>query len=239
VSAPNLHPGARNVVREVDRPKVDRAEADYLTPAQLRSVLDALRGNRIEPLILLLASTGLRVGEALALRWSDVDLDAEPPRLRVTGTVRRVAGRVERTAPKSQRSRRTLPLSTAVVDSLRSWRKAQASERLRAGTSWEGDQPWVFTTESGRPLDQRNAARAYARALATAELAGIPARFHVLRHSVASAMLANGAVSIRTASEILGHSTTNLTADLYAHVAQDAKVTALGVVDAALGGGTS
>ena len=174
--------------------------------------------------MLLLASTGLRIGKALALRWTDLDLDA--PRLRVTGTVRRVGGRVERTAPKSQRSRRTLPLSPAVVEALRSWRKVQAAERLRAGTSWEGDQAWVFTTESGRLLDQRNAARAYQRALAAAGV-DVPARFHLFRHSAASAMLASGAVSVRTVSEVLGHSSTSITADTYGHVMDSAKAHAL------------
>jgi integrase len=229
-SVPGCPP--RNVALEVARPKVDRREADFLTPTQLRTVLDALDGHRLEPLVLLLAASGMRVGEALALRWSDVDLDAR--RLRVNGTVRRVGGRIERTAPKSQRSRRTLPISPAVVEALRSWRKAQASERLRAGTSWESSMSWIFTTESGRLLDQRNAARGYQRALTAAGI-DVPARFHLFRHSAASAMLASGAVSVRTVSEILGHSTTSITSDVYGHVMESAKVAALDVVGEALG----
>ena len=62
----------------------------------------------------------------------------------------------------------------------------------------------------------------------------IPARFHIIRHSVASMMLADGAVSVRTALEVLGHATTSITADTYGHVAQQAKTDALGVVAAAL-----
>ena len=223
----------QNVASTIARPKVDRQEADYLSPAQPRTVLDALNGHRLEPLMLLLASTGLRIGEALALRWTDLDLDA--PRLRVTGTVRRVGGRVERTAPKSQRSRRTLPLSPAVVEALRSWRKVQAAERLRAGTSWEGDQTWVFTTElrpTARPAER---GRGYQRALAAAGV-DVRARFHLFRHSAASAMLASGAVSVRTVSEVLGHSSTSITADTYGHVMDSAKAHALGVVDDVLSG---
>ena len=94
-------------------------------------------------------------------------------------------------------------------------------------------QCWVFTTESGRVLDQRNASRAYGRALKAAGL-DIPARFHLLRHTAASLMLADGAVSVRTAAEILGHASTRLTADTYAHVAQHTKIAALSVIDAAL-----
>lgn len=111
----------------------------------------------------------------------------------------------------------------------------QSAERLRAGTSWASTKEWVFTTETGHLLDQRNAVRAYQRALRRARVEGVPARFHIIRHSVASAMLAEGKVSARTASEILGHASTSITADTYAHVAQDAKRTALGVVSNALG----
>jgi integrase len=153
----------------------------------------------------------------------------------VTGTVRRIGGRVERTAPKSQRSRRTLPLSPALVEALRSWRTVQAAERLRAGTSWEGTQAGFFTTESARLLDQRNATRAYQGALAAAGVQ-VPARFHLVRHSPASAMLASGAVSVRTVSEVLGHSSTSITADTYGHVMDSAKARALGVVDDPLSG---
>jgi integrase len=197
------------------------AGVDYLTPAQVRGVLDALRGQRIEPIVLLLATTGVRIGEALALRWTDLDLDQGL--LRVTGTVRVVGGKALRTFPKAQRGRRTLPLTKETVALLTAWKARQSAERLRAGTSWAPTEEWVFTTETGRLLDQRNAARAYQRALRRAELQGVPARFHILRHSVASAMLAEGRVSVRTASEILGHASTSITADTCAHVAQDAK----------------
>ena len=86
-----------------------------------------------------------------------------------------------------------------------------------------------------RALDRRSAARSYERALRSAGV-DLPARFHLIRHSVASAMLADGAVSMRTASEILGHASTRLTADTYGHVQDSAKVAALDVVERALGG---
>jgi len=129
-----------------------------------------------------------------------------------------------------------MPLPPAVVEALRGWRKVQAAEQLRAGTSWAGGgTAWIFSTATGRALDRRSASRSYERALRSAGVE-FPARFHLLRHSVASAMLAHGAVSMRTASEILGHASTRMTADTYAHVLDSAKVAALGVVDRALGG---
>ena len=126
-------------------------------------------------------------------------------------------------------------MSPDVVDLLLAWRKVQLTERMRAGTSWEGTAAgYVFTTETGRLLDQRNASRAYARALKRAGLGTVPARFHIIRHSVASMMLVDGAVSVRTASEVLGHATTSITADIYGHVAEQAKTHALEVVAGAL-----
>ena len=223
----------RNVCQDLDRPKIDTPEADYLTPGQLGEVLAALSGHRLEPLIVLLSCTGMRIGEALAVRWDDLDLPER--RLRITGTVGVVGGTVQRTPPKSLRGRRSPPLSPDVVDLLLAWRKVQLTERMRAGTSWEGTAAgYVFTTETGRLLDQRNASRAYARALKRAGLGTVPARFHIIRHSVASMMLVDGAVSVRTASEVLGHATTSITADIYGHVAEQAKTHALEVVAGAL-----
>jgi len=90
-------------------------------------------------------------------------------------------------------------------------------------------------TATGRALDRRSAARSHERALRSAGV-DLPARFHVIRHSVASAMLADGAASMRTASEILGRASPRLTADTYGHVQDSAKVAALSVVERALGG---
>jgi integrase len=133
----------------------------------VRGVLDALRGHRIEPMVLLLATTAVRIGEALALRWIDLDLDQRL--LRVTGTVRVVGGKALRTAPvrpsATQRARRTLPLTEETVAVLRSWKARQSAERLRAGNSWASTEELVFTTGTGHLLDQRNAVRAYQRAL--------------------------------------------------------------------------
>lgn len=221
-----------NVAAQVDRPQPDTAEAGWLTAGQLRDLLGGLVGHRIYPLVLLLASTGMRLGEGLGLRWDDVDL--QQGLLRVTGTVRGSGAGAVRTTPKSLRSRRTLPISPEVVQALTGWRAVQAAERLRAGTAWHtGEHAWVFTTAGGYVLDQRNAARQYQRALLQAGL-DVPARFHLLRHTAASLMLADAAVPLRVASEVLGHGSTRLTADTYAHVDATHKRAALGVIGQAL-----
>ena len=147
----------------------------------------------------------------------------------MTGTVHQHGGTVDRTSTKSGRAR-VLPVDDTTTAVLRSWPARQHAERLRAGTTWEGDgEGWVFTTESGRLLDYRNALRAYSRALRGTDL---PARFHVLRHSVATAMLVEGRVPTLVVSSVLGHSSERITTGVYGHVRRDAQRAALEAVAA-------
>ncbi|HVA61453.1 MAG TPA: site-specific integrase [Mycobacteriales bacterium] len=128
----------------------------------------------------------LRIGEALALRWSDLDLDAGT--LRVSGTLYRVGGALTRTEPKSARSRRTLPLLPEVVETLKARRQAQRADRLAAGPAWQ-ETDLVFTTEIGTPLDHRNVLRWYRKVTDEAGVHGSP---HTLRHTTAAALIAAG-----------------------------------------------
>ncbi|HET9301244.1 MAG TPA: tyrosine-type recombinase/integrase [Propionibacteriaceae bacterium] len=148
---------AQNPAHAVRRPRVRVTEAAYLTPDQVRSLLLASKPSRYAPLFELLVNTGLRRGEALALHWSDIDLDAKL--LRVRGTLARVAGELVVTETKTPRSRRVIPLSPTAERLLRDVRANQRVERLRAGSMWQST-PYVFTTELGEPCDSRNALRA-------------------------------------------------------------------------------
>ena len=115
-----------------------------------------------------------------------------------------------------------------------SWRAVQAAERLRAGAAGHtGQHAWVFTTNGGHVLDLRNASRQYARALDEKGVR-VPARFHLLRHTAANLMLSDAQVPLRVASEVLGHGSTRLTADTYAHVDASQKRDALSVIGQAL-----
>ena len=120
----------------------------------MRSLLLAAKSSRYAPLFELLVNTWLHRGEALALHWSDIDLDAKL--LRVRGTLARVAGELVVTETKTPRSRRVIPLSPAAERLLRDVRANQRVERLRAGSIWQPT-PYVFTTELGEPCDPRNA----------------------------------------------------------------------------------
>jgi integrase len=124
----------RNPVAAVKRPRVTRHEAVYLTPDQVRAVHPAAQSTRFAPLFELLVNTGLRRGEALALQWSDVDL--ETGNLRVRGTLARVNGKLVVTEPKTAKSKRPVPLNEDAAQILRAVRLRQTQERLLAGSRW-------------------------------------------------------------------------------------------------------
>ncbi|HEY8490967.1 MAG TPA: site-specific integrase [Dehalococcoidia bacterium] len=204
----------------------------FLGPDEARRFLHAVRDDAYGPLFAFLLATGCRLGEALALRWADVDLDAGL--VAITGTLRRGPdGRPERGEPKTARSRRTLVLPAVALEAFREQRRRQAAARLRAGSLWQ-DLGYVFTSAVGTPVDGRNARRAFKAALARA---GLPPalRLHDLRHSAASLLLAQGA-DLRTVMEVLGHSQIGVTADVYVHLVPALKRDAAAKLDAALGG---
>lgn len=220
---------ATNPAAMVARPRVTRTEAAFLTPGEIRKLMVEAGSSRYEPLFELLSHTGLRRGEALALKWSDVDLDQHV--LRVAGTLARLDGVLVVTEPKTTKSKRYVHISASVEALLRRLRLRQVEERLRAGSRWV-ESGFVFTTEFGEPCDPRNALRALKVAASRAGLEGIG--LHTLRHSAASTMLTNG-VPLKVASEILGHSSITITADTYGHVAPEVSKSALDGLSYALG----
>jgi integrase len=221
---------AFNPATLIDVPRHDRAEIQPLDLEQVQSLLKAVRGHALEGFVNVALALGLREGEALALRWSDVDLDAR------TLAVRRTVGRVPKVGlvfgePKSRRSRRTLTLPAVVVDALKAHRTRQLEERMAAGPDWQ-DNGLVFTTPIGTAIDDSNLRRAF---YAVLKAAGLPQRgFHALRHSCATLLLLKG-VDVRTIMELLGHSQISLTLDTYAHVLVQLKRVAADQMDAMLG----
>jgi integrase len=206
---------ARNPAALVARPGVARTEARHLGAGDVTAVLRAAESSRHHPALVLIAATGLRKGECLALRWEHVDLDAGA--LKVVGTLGRICGRLVSSEPKTDRSRRTVPLNPAVVALLRAHRTAQKADRLRAGDQWT-DSGLVFTTELGAPVDPRNLLRVLEAAAQAAGAAG--AGVHTLRHSAVVAWLEAG-VHIRQVADLLGHSSVAITGDVYGHGSDD------------------
>jgi integrase len=219
-----------NVVKRTKSVKETPYHAEPLRAEEARAFLTATADDRLHALWVLALATGMRQGEALALTWSDVDLEAGT--VTVRHTLQRVSGGPSVLAPpKSKRARRTVNVPGFAMVALRSHRAAQGRERLASCGDWvDGD--FVFTTARGTPLDTSNVTHALQRALAAA---GLPRqRFHDLRHAAASLLLAQGA-DMRTVMEVLGHSSITLTANTYSHVGKAAMRDAADKMDAALG----
>jgi integrase len=140
----------RNVAASVRRPTIKRTDARYLTVEEVGRLLEAAKGDRLEPLIVLMLGTGLRRGEALALHWSDVDLAAG--HLRVRWTLSRIDRHLIFDEPKTERSRRFVPLPSPVAAVLKTHRSGQVAERLAAlvWAPWEGHEIWCSPPRSAR-----------------------------------------------------------------------------------------
>ncbi|MBW3578521.1 MAG: site-specific integrase [Actinobacteria bacterium] len=202
------HPPSRTATRS-------KAARDKAWPAeQVRTFLAHVQGDRLYALWYLIATTGLRRGEALGLRWSDLDLDGG--RLRVAQTVTVADKRpVWSTDGKTGSAERTIALDTSTVAVLRGHRKGQLAERLAEGLSARPDRGLVFCWEDGRPIHPDRASTwflRHCRALGLPEI-GV----HGLRHSYATAALRAG-VSPHVVSKRLGHASVAITLDVYAHV---------------------
>lgn len=220
----------RNVAALVKGPRVERQEVVPWTADEAGQFLTSLEGHRLRPLFAVGVALGLRKGELLALRWQDVDLDVGV--LRVRATVQRLGKGVGLVtgSPKTARSRRTLPLPRVLVETLRDHRTAQELEREEA-PSWH-DAGLVFTTSKGTMIEPRNLNRFLDEAIARAGLRRI--RFHDLRHTCASLLLAQG-VSPRVVMEVLGHSQMSMTTDLYGHVMPSSLRSAADALDGVFG----
>jgi integrase len=154
----------------------------------------------------------LRRSEALALKWSEVDLEGGV--LRVTGSLQRLKGKLSIQSPKTEKSERVLDIPKVLLQKLREHRTRQLKEKIALGQNWQ-DTGLVFTTSIGTPIDPRGVKRQLDAILKTAEMRHY--RIHDLRHFFASLLLAQGA-ELKVVSEMLGHSDIRITGNIYAHV---------------------
>jgi integrase len=203
---------SRNVARLSRAPKSQRTEGRTLTPAQARTLLHALKGHRNELLYTLMLSTGLRRGEALGLQWKDFDQDLGT--ISIRRQLKREGGVLILADTKTSRSRRSVNLPGRLVMALESHRSVHQSRR----SSTEDDSlalNFIFTSSVGTPLDPRNLNREFHVICVGAGIGHWHP--HELRHSAASLMLAQG-VKLQVVSEVLGHSSIRMTADVYGHI---------------------
>lgn len=205
---------ARNAAALADPPRVVAPEIVTLTPDEARKFVEGIRSHPEHALYLVTLACGLRLGEVTGLAWQDVDLDAGT--VRVRQTLGRGSGEFRIGEPKSRTSRRQLALPEAVVEALKARKTAQKTDKLKAGDVWRNDWDLVFTTAIGEPLNPSSLTRRFRLLLASLKLPQM--RFHDLRHSCASLLIAEG-VHPRLIMETLGHSQISVTMNLYGHVA--------------------
>ena len=204
---------ARNPARSARAPAVSRKEQGTWSPEQLSQFLGISAHDPLHGVFVLLATTGMRRGEVVGLRWVDVDLDRGV--VSVVHTITTVHGRPVESTPKTAKSRRRVSLDATSVAVLRLHRAAQREQRLQLGPGW-ADHGLVFCQYDGSPLHPDYVTRRF-RTLV--EETGLPRiRLHDLRHTYATLALQAG-VHPKVVSERLGHATVGITLDLYSHVA--------------------
>jgi integrase len=201
----------RNVCDAVKPPQVRRDEVVPFTPEQVKVLLTAASDDRLEALFIVAIHTGLRQGELLGLKWTDVDLDDRKltvqRSLAIDGTFN---------PPKRKSSRRTVKLTRPAANALRRHRIKQNEERLQAGAQWT-DLGLVFPNNIGKPMDANNLYhRDWKRLL---RCAGLPDTFtfHTCRHTFATTLLQQN-VNPKIVQHQLGHATFSQTMDTYSHV---------------------
>ena len=199
----------RNPTQGCALPKVEHKEMKTLTADQLSAFFQEARDSGVYELYYLDLATGLRRGELLGLKWTDVDLNRGV--LKIQRAISRQNGKVVEAPLKTKNAYRTLPLSADAISVLK-------MQKCRVGNS-----EWVFPSPTGGPMSPDSVLHMLQRVLKRAGLPRI--RFHDLRHTFATMALQNG-VDVKTVSSMLGHYSAGFTLDTYAHVTTDAQLKA-------------
>ena len=204
----------RNVADSADPPRIHQSGSASMrtwTAEQVRAFLDGLTGHRLVAAYTLAATTGMRRGEVLGLRWRDVDFEAR--RLAVRQTVTCVNYKVAFSTPKTARGRRLIAVDTGTVAALQAHRRRQDEERAALGMAYQ-DLDLVFPKLDGTPTNPDFFSQCFDRTVARLKLPRI--RLHDLRHTHATLALSAG-VPPKVISDRLGHATVAFTLDVYTH----------------------
>ncbi len=183
------------------------------TPAQLRAFLESVHSDRLFAAWLLAATTGMRRGEILGLRWADIDMDSASATIRQIRTVAQY--QVVTGSPKTDKGTRTVALDQATVAALQAHRVAQMDERRAFGLAYQETGDLVFTREDGSPIHPERFSSWFRQ---RCRRSGLPlVRLHDVRHSYVTALLAAG-VSLKVVSQRVGHASPMVTMTIYQHV---------------------
>ncbi len=221
---------AINPAEAVDPPKVCQEEIEVLDDDELAKLLRTAKSTRSYPAIFLAATTGMRRGEVLGLRWRDIDLDGA--KLTIAMALEETKSGLRLKSPKTPGSRRTITLPAVTVEALRRHRVQVLRERLALGLGRDDDGP-VFANFEGGHIQPRNFTKKFTRLVKRAGVRQIT--LHGLRHSHITSLLRAG-VNAKVVSERAGHASVAITLGLYAHALPDMQAEAAAKVDAVLRG---
>jgi integrase len=203
-----------NPARYVELPKIQKKEIKVLTQEQQEKLISVSYLHRYGPFIRLTLCTGLRLGELLGLKWEDIDFRKSELHIRrILHRCKNYDPNVKTSTsiffdePKTQRSKRIIPLPENAISDLKKWKEKQEEE--------VGNVEFVVTDERGKYLEQSTLKKYYNRMLDECGIKHMT--FHALRHTFATRALEKG-MDIKVLSEILGHYSVAFTLDTYAHV---------------------
>lgn len=221
----------KNYCKMVTLPKDNTTkEIKVLSSDQQKLFIEAIKGHNLEVLFLVALSTGLRLGEILGLKWSDIDFNTGT--LTVNRTIQRVTqidrngnreSKVIEQLPKTKNSIRTIPIPKNILIKLKDHRLEQNTNRLKLGNLYFNND-YVFCDKLGYPIDDKRPARNLKSILTKLDIE--PIKFHGLRHTYATRLF-EANVPPKTVQVLMGHSDISITLDIYTHVMEDTKLEAV------------
>jgi len=210
-----------NPFDKVIKPKSRQTQrkGNFLTKEELREFLKLAQTATLSyffPLVHLMSYTGLRQGEALALKWSDIDF--ENKKITVDKTAARIKEKQTLQTPKTKNSKRVISIDPTTLSILKNWKKDQIKIYFKNGKHFEGDENFIFTNQRGDWVHIHNFIPYFKRFVTDHKLKTITP--HGLRHTHASLLFSAG-VEPKNISDRLGHSTVQITLDLYTHITEE------------------
>ncbi len=223
-----------NPAKSTTLPKLDQKEVRALTLEEMDRFLGHLENDRWGTAFLCLLGTGLREGELLGLRWKDVNLEEGTIKV-VQGLVRTKAEGLYMDEPKTEKSKRVIPLPKPLIEAMKKYKPYHAVIEIKAGDKYDKTTNLIFCTKHGKPIIPRNFMRAF---YAVKKKAEIPkeVNLHALRHTYATRLLEQGE-DIKVVQELLGHANIKTTGNIYAHVSIKLKKKAINRLDRILSPG--
>ena len=223
---------SKNYCKLVTLPKDNTIKnINVLSKQEQQKFIEYINGHKLETFFLLALGTGLRLGELLGLKWSDIDFNTGT--LSVNRSLSRVKNQstgvyeVIEQIPKTKNSIRTVPIPKSILFKLREYKIYQNKQKLLLGENYINNN-YIFTDDIGNPIDNKRPGRNLKSILKKLDIE--PIKFHALRHTYATRLFENN-VPPKTVQALMGHSDISVTMDIYTHVMDDTKIKAVEKID--------